>query len=414
MVCGRCGANLTERSGIVARLGMPFSPRGRALVVLLVMSALWFVAGVRFDWQTWYLQKGSDRVVILHAEGSTSTLAIKALDEWIHRYHAHQLTDADRDRLFDHLLAWQGDLSRPWDPAMGDILLAAAMSNRLSPDRADRFAINSFVIRDLRVRPAIRPGDPVAIEYTGIKRGCTFQKLYLDCGINGSFRRPPPGPGRLAAASLGVAGDIHRGEIAAHDAGTDNLKPGRARLHLLLDHRFTYYSGHREDEYEHSAQTRQEVDVTILPLGTPLGAPAPNPAVDDAVARSVSLGVYRARSGQLFAQVRLEPAPVDRAFNVCVGTGHPQVAAQRFAAAKESDVLIDESNYEELLPIEVPKGQKFIEVQLIGSDDALRHSARLKSFWPGTITYTVPIRSYDAVQSPSRAPYIVTAGAPRP
>jgi hypothetical protein len=370
------------------------SARICALSALLLITSLWLVSiARRYDLRACYLRNAPDCVVIFHAEGSTSSLAIKALAEWIHRYEANRLTDADRNRLFDHLLTWQADLSRAWDPAMGDILLTAASSNHLSRDREDRFTLNSFAVRNLRVRPAIRPGDPVAIEYTAIERGCTSKGLEVNRMINGSFRRPPPRPDRATAAWLGISGNVHRGEIAARDAGTDNLTPGPARLHLLLNHSLRWHGSDLNQGYAHNVQTRQDLDVTILPRDAPLGTPAPDPTLADAVARSVRLVVYRVRSGQLYAELHLEPAPANRAFNVCVNPDHPQVATQRFAAANDSDILIGGSSSPVLLPIDVPSEQASIQLQLVGADDALRHSARLKTYWSGTITYTVPIEN---------------------
>jgi hypothetical protein len=197
-----------------------------------------------------------------------------------------------------------------------------------------------------------------------------------------------------------------RGEFTAHDAATGDLKPGPARLHLLFVRSLIDSS---TSSPVCTALTRDSVDVTVLPPDTPLGNPMPNSAVADAVANSVSLMVRREKSGQLFAGVSLNPAPVDRAFNVYVNPGRPLLVTQRAAAANESGDSLDPSGYEELLPIDVPKDQRSVQIKLVGSDSPLRHSIRQTTYWPGTITYTVPIREYGDDRTPAAIPtYTVT------
>ena len=411
--CSECGADLTRRRAIVTRRRVRLSLRGRTLaIVLLLITAAWPAErGYRFDWRTWYFHTAPDRLIAYHAERTDGPFAKDALAEWLRRYFAGDLPSGSRDRLFDYLLAWQADTSRQWDGAMGDVLANALFySHSLSPDRAERFIQNVYLIQDFRVRASIRPGDPVAVEYTASDRACKEWEVLRAFEINGSFRGPPRVEGQnLAFVS---EADDFQGEIAAHDAHTDRLTPGTvAPLHMLLVHAVRFFD-HSGQSFDRSTEVRRDVPVTILPPGAPLGQGVPNSAVADVVAKSVQIAVYRAASGQLYVNVCLEPARVDRAFDVCVNPDHPQRASQVFAGASHPPIYSASCKYDDLLPIEVPKDQKFVEVQLIGSDDALRHSARLKTYWPGTITYTVPIRSYDVDHTPSSAPYVVKAGPP--
>ena len=411
--CSECGADLSRRRAIFTRRRVRLSWRARTFaIVLLVIAAAWpGERAYRFDWRTWYLHTAPDRLIAFHAERAKGPFAKDARAEWLRRYFAGKLPRLSRDRLFDYLLAWQADTSRPWDGAMGDVLANALFySHSLSSDRADRFVQNVYLIQNFQVRAAIRPGDPVAVEYTAIDRGCKEWKVLRGFEINGSFRGPPGSEGQnLAFVSEGVD---FQGEIAAHDAHTERLIPGMAPLHMLLVHHVEFFDQSRQS-FDRTTQVRQDVAVTVLPPGTPLGEPVPDLRVADAVAKSVQIAVYRAQSGQLFANVRLDdPSPVDLAFNVCVNPDHPQRAAQVFAGTRKSNIFAGSSSNENLLPIDVPNDQKFIQVQFIGNDDALRHSARLKTYWPGIIKYTVPIRSHDADHSPSSAPYVITARPP--
>jgi hypothetical protein len=410
-LCSECGADLTRRRAILTRRRVRLSSRTRWLAAVLLLIAVVWPANTwrKFDWRTWYLQTAPDRLIAFHAEGVKGRLAQDAFNEWLGRYRADKLPPAERERFFDFLLAWQADTSRAWDPKMGnELLYALAYFHTLSADRGDRFVNNLFVIRALRVRPSIHAGDPVALEYTAVIRGCADRRLHRSFVINGSFRRPPSRCNRDAQAFHTGVGPDYRAAFTAHDAATGELTPGRARLHLLFTREIVLAD--RSDAHPRfTTLTRQDVDVEIVPPGTPIGRPAPDPALAQAVARSVRVAVVRFKSGQLFANVELAPAPVDRAFKVYVNPAHPLLVTERVAAANESGGPLDPNGYDELLPVEVPGDQRTIQIQLVGTDGALRRSARVTSYWPGTITYTVPISEYEYDRSPTYATaYTVT------
>jgi hypothetical protein len=307
-----------------------------------------------------------------------------------------RLSPDRQERFHDHLLDWQSDLARPWDPKMGDLLLAAVVENRLSAQRRDRFLDGTLGVGRLRTRPAIRVGDPVVIQYDLDDR--------TPNGIRGvgrmiaaSFRGPPEADSKSDRSLSGgwSPGPFHVA-FAPQEVRTTALSPGRHTLHVALWGEPYAPTG---TKLSRTPTIRKTFEVDVLPKGTPLGQPIPNPGVAIAVAGAVRLGIFRRNGNQLFAQVGLTPAPVDRAFDVYVEqAGRRYLIARRCAPANATDPTLYpgpwRGHVEEYIPLEDPADVGSLRVVLVGSGEPLRDSADLQKYWAGTIVFPeVPIQS---------------------
>src|SRR6185369_13660900 len=135
-----------------------------------------------------------------------------------------------------------------------------------------------------------------------------------------------------------------------------------------------------------------------------------------AVARAVQITLYRHPSGQIYARVRLTPAAtVDRAFRVYAELGGRRfLVAERYAPAGQWDAAHDTvTEVDELVPVDDATGLTSLQICLAGSGEPLRHSVGQQWYWPGTITYTVPIEVPDEQRGPRRTggailpPYVI-------
>jgi hypothetical protein len=167
-VCSECGADLAARRAI--RIGRRERRRGLARVAGsgVFMSAV-VLAGVG-----WVQLRGVDLQrhkpvwwLAREAGGTAAPRRDAALAELARRIalgKVGNITDAQLEPLLGHAFAHQADVSQPWVPGWGLLIEAARDVDRLSDSQWDRYQVQGVALR-LKVRDAIRRGDPIPIEF---------------------------------------------------------------------------------------------------------------------------------------------------------------------------------------------------------------------------------------------------------
>jgi len=135
---------------------------------------------------------------------------------------------------------------------------------------------------------------------------------------------------------------------------------------------------------------RSALDVSVLPAGTKIGTPYYGDMAGGAIGGATKVALYHWGDERIFAAIRLERAPFDRAFDVYVEhQGKRHLIAQRVAMAGGYSSF---HNSVEYVPIKDTPDLKTLTLILAGSHDALAHSVDQQKYWKGTITYpNVPL-----------------------
>lgn len=394
--CSECGADLDSLGAIVETRRM----RSRMWVAcswatLLVSAVPLFVASIRFSWSDWYFVAVPSSLVARHAETGRGAFADQARDVWLRRFRADQLPAAQESRLYDHLLKFQGDLARPWRRDWEDTLYDALLKNKLATAQAQRYVHNTFSSISVRVRSPIRVGDPLPVEFRWAGRGVPNRSISR-WRLFGSFRESPEfraEPDVSVAAMTDVSPHVIL--LPAPLLGTDKLKPGWHRLHVLLVRDFT--------EERHAmpltptAELRETFDFEVVPAGSAAGEDILDLSMRQAVASAVEIGAYRLdtwpRRPCIVLELKLLPAPVDRAFDVYVERdGKRLFVGRQFAMAGKSS--LDRGELEMLIEANQPLPESLCVV-LVGTSEALVGSVDQKRCWLGTMMYPdVPVREF--------------------
>ena len=399
--CSECGADLGGPGAVVelrrtrSRLLMAFS-----WAMLFVSGIPLGVTSIQFSWSDWYFVAASNSLVAWHSEKGRGPFADRARDVWLRRFSADQLTAVEQSRLYDHLLTFQGDLTRPWRQDWEDTLHDALLKNKLATAQAQRYVRNTVSSISVRVRSRIRVGDPVPVEFRWAGRGGTNRSISR-WRLFGSFREAPEfraEPDVSVAALTDISPHVIL--LPAPLLGTDKLNPGWHRLHVLLVRDFT--------EERHAmpltptAELRETFDIEVVPAGSPAGEDILDQTMRQQVASAVlasavEVGAYRLdtwpRRPCIVLELQLLPAPVDRAFEIYVERdGKRLFVGRQFAVAGQSSLGPGEFR------VLIENNQSFPEslrVVLVGTSEALVGSVDQKRCWLGTMIYLdVPVRVF--------------------
>lgn len=160
-VCSECGSDLNRRRAI--RLGN----RVRRWRVARWVAVPLLLTGAWLGRSGWVASRGMDRPgakpmwwLKVEARSNNAAMRDAAVTEYIRRLSRNRLSDAQVTALADHALDLQTDPSRPWTPLWGQFLEDAFDAGRLSQDRWERYARQSFDFH-LEFRKQVRRGDPV-------------------------------------------------------------------------------------------------------------------------------------------------------------------------------------------------------------------------------------------------------------
>ena len=389
--CSECGADLRPAAAVVISMRTVSRSRSILALSLFLASVIWFGrVAHQFQWQTWYLTNAPDSWIAWHVEGKRGAWANRSLAQWLTRYRAARLPPAQEARLYDHLLEWQADLPRRWDPAMGDLLHDALTKGKLTPAQGERLVRGAYANVQIKVRPVVRVGDVVPFEQTCTVRAGSQPNWTLERGSFIHFDEPPTaapkGKYGWGWGNYGPGPNIWR-EYPKY-VGSDRVAPGVRRLHVLVVQSITDGKW-PQISLTPAVQYRQSFDVTVLPAGTPLGEAFTDPSAAEAVATAVDVGIYHWGDGRIFAECFLRNAPVDRAFDVYVEhDGKRHRIARRSAKAGQDSI----GGGAEFVPVKDSPDIKQMKMILVGSGDALAGSVDQQKYWKGTIEFpAVPL-----------------------
>jgi hypothetical protein len=411
-ICSECGADLSEDGAIVTVI----RPRPRWMTyvtaVAFFAALAWFaIVARRFEWQTWYLTNAPDSWIAWHVEGKSGEWADKCLSQWLARYRADRLPEAQQSRLHDHLIKWQSDLSRPWDPLMGDLLYDALERHKLSPEQGERMLRGAFSNVQVKVRPVARVGDIVPFELSWTGRYGKYKGWTALRGCFVRFDQPPTATPENTYGwgwgGYGAGPSVWR-EYPKY-SGSDRVTPGPHKLHVLVVLRLADGKSPAHG-LTPAIEHRQTFDVDVLPKGTPIGEPFTDAKAGAAIGAAMDVGIYHWGDGRIWAECFLRKAPIDRAFDVYVEhDGKAHWIARRAARANEDSA----GGGVEFVPVKDSPDIKSMKMILVGSGDALQASVDQQKYWNGTIEFpAVPLlpsnQAYGASQRP-KLPYTATA-----
>jgi hypothetical protein len=178
------------------------------------------------------------------ARGANAADAAAAFDELTAREATARLSPAQADALYEHALATQADPSRPWNPAMGDLLDGAQGAGRLSPGRWDRY-LRQAVRLDVKAGPAVRHRERLAVAIdlaparTGRYRPLALYLELVEVRFDGTAVGRSKAPGVLLNLSPGQGGRTAF-EVAPDPYAVGAVPDGPRTLHAGVRFQLMY------------------------------------------------------------------------------------------------------------------------------------------------------------------------------
>jgi hypothetical protein len=326
--CSECGTNLRGPGAV--RIGHRRRRAGRVVSgVLLVLAAI--TGGTldvaertqSFSWieyapVKWLLYEGQN------GGGSARTDALKEL---LDRAKHIELNSVQISATVSVALTMQGDASKPWDPAWGDIIESERGNKRVNDEQWKLYAHQA--LRDafaLRLRPAVRLGDPLPA-WIDAKAGRTATNSMLRRAIDFGHLRFADFPGEvdtdLSTMSSGAAefaDGIAFGSVLNSNRFPKQLSPGDHPVHIRL----AVKVGEPNGPNSIGALVSESIDLAgnakILPATQPTVKAVSNPQMAEAIRKCLSaelqaqLGPNSSRESMIW----LDPAPAAVSFNVFV------------------------------------------------------------------------------------------------
>ncbi len=166
LICCECGRDLKLPRAI--RIGHRQRRLGSVMVGALLVAIVLGTAGVvswgsahHVNWwrhaPLWY--------VLAEASSPDPKHRSAALGELIFRCDHNQLSPSQWNRVISAGLAYQRDVSKPWDFGWGDLLENAHSNGKFSSNQWNTYLSQSLDdIFSLRVRQRVRRGDPLPVE----------------------------------------------------------------------------------------------------------------------------------------------------------------------------------------------------------------------------------------------------------
>lgn len=239
-----------------------------------------------------------------------------ALAEAVARLGAPDVTMADaiRRRLIEHALDRQGDRTRAWDPAWGDVLAISLFDESLSDDQLRRYLTQGSRL-SARVRDRVYPGAQeigFRVEHVKDRLGAasgggatqyTISRQILGQGVLTDDTEPLAQPEPMTAgqavrinSSSGISSYVSSGRISATSEALS--QPPGTIVPVYIDYQITVYDPQRDVVILNDAH-RFEQSVTIVDPSRPIVELVKNDAMAQPACQAV-------RVGEL--EVRLEPS----------------------------------------------------------------------------------------------------------
>jgi hypothetical protein len=257
------------------------------------------------------------------AVANNSSRRSAALLELRARMQGDRLTAAQRSAVIEQGLAYQGDSSKVWDFAWGDLLESAQLAGELSPSQWNRYlsqaTIGTFIIK---CRPNVRLGDPAVFSISTATGRVATNTLLLeelcDYKINwpgvGVVRESRGVQFRNYSLNTSAAG----GSIAfgcATSSLPDRVRPGTVHCNV---------SGHVDiglaapgpNKSQPAAAVQIDLPATfaLLPADQPTVTSIHNPSLAGAIMKSLSFDLRAGTSS--VGMVNVDNNPVGLSFDV--------------------------------------------------------------------------------------------------
>ncbi len=190
-VCNECGVDLSRRRAVTVghrqrRRGLLTAGLALVAPALLIGSAVIWGEASGVDWNqhkpAWWLARD--------IRGGDAAMRVAALDEFLRRLNNDRDGNLAFARGVEAMLAWQGDLAKPWDERAGEFIVVQRSSGHVDAEQWRRFARQGFVPK-LNARPAIRQGDPLPVildwdfRWDGSSAAWHGQVIGLDAAFDG-------------------------------------------------------------------------------------------------------------------------------------------------------------------------------------------------------------------------------------
>ena len=185
--------------------------------------------------------------------------------------------------------------------------------------------------------------------------------------------------------------------IAARDWAGADLAPGRHRVSVALRRQLVARDGPSFDlrtPVGPAVDGAATLDVDVLPRDAPIGTAVPAPDQADAIARAVAVHAYHWHGDRCFAEVRLLPAPVDRAFAVYAVIDGVEQRIGGACARANADVTTDVI----YVPVDVGRARAMpsLAIVLVGDGGPLAETIDQQNYWLGRIAFdAVPLGTFD-------------------
>ncbi|HYO11209.1 MAG TPA: hypothetical protein VER17_19745 [Tepidisphaeraceae bacterium] len=387
--CSECGANLAARGAVTHSRRRAnrwvAAPAGVLLVPALGMLTLMVI---HFPWTAWFYDAAPVGWIAGFARNNPGPSGDEHRSTWMRRA-------GSSPEFYDHLLDLHANLAVPWNGQWGDVLFQAYRNNGLSPAQGDRLVKQLFPRPTFTVRAKVRQGDPLVLDAASPTRAGRSDILtarsILAARANGEAVLD-----EKKYWSVGRLDGNEQRTIAARDWGGTDLPPGRHKVAVLLARQVVGSSRTGGDwpAISQRIEHRGEVEVEVLPRGAPLGEPVEDPARQTEVAGQVSLKVSHWHDGRVFAEIRLFPAGVDRAFAIyAVVNGKErrigEVCAPLGGEATSNAIYV---------PVPNDQGPKLdrLTLVLVGDGEPLKTTLSQTKYWAGRIVYPdVPLGKYE-------------------
>ena len=210
IVCGECGSSLTIPGSVL----IGHRQRRPTFVVagLIILLPILFVGGTvlwgQFNSVNW-LDYAPTRFVIWLAGSSNASRRTPALAELNAEVTAGTLNANEVNRVADAGLAYQADLTKPWDTGWGDLLEKLQGNGKLSDTRWKQYLMQaSNGVFALKIRPRVRRGDPMPyVVESASRRASQSGRLWIESNALGIDWLSPHGavPLRGGLGGMGTA-----------------------------------------------------------------------------------------------------------------------------------------------------------------------------------------------------------------
>lgn len=256
----------------------------------------------------------------LTSEATSSTPAIRtvAIGELTLRLTANQLSAGNANSVANALLSLQGS-SGTWYPECGDLLSTLHAASLLTEKQWKQYAANAAPPLELKVRPRVRLGDPIAYQVKYLAGRVGNKSLLFDnlagaeVEIAGVKLKQLGGSG----SSISNSGAGWRTASVDPDQYAGKLQPGKH--HFILKQVRQIKQGYNEKDPVIFTQTsRLEADFELLPADQPSVALINDASLVPGVTASMTAKLTPNGAAGLQCCTEVQHAPVGIAFRVTI------------------------------------------------------------------------------------------------